>query len=77
MFTDDPLRDFLNYSEEQERYMDKLPVCSMCGYHITDEDCYQIDGMTLCERCFDKYAEETYRVSVDKLLREGNNGNAV
>ena len=37
-WSDDPLRDFDRWSEEQERREKACPICACCGDRITDEE---------------------------------------
>ena len=62
-YTDDPERDFARRDAEQQRELERLPVCSECGEHITDEFCYLIDGEPICDGCMDER-----RVAVDDLI---------
>ena len=59
-WTDDPIADYNRYCAEEERQMAKLPKCGCCGYRVTDETYYDIDGEILCEECLnDKYLKYT------------------
>lgn len=60
MWTDDPIRDYDRYCAEQEKQLDRLPVCSECDCPITDDFCYYINGEYICEQCMsDNYRVET------------------
>lgn len=50
-YTDDPLRDFRRWSEEQEEKLNKRPECCMCFGHIQDEYGYYLNGEWYCEDC--------------------------
>lgn len=39
------------YEAEQQRLLDKLPICSECGEHIQDEECYEFNGKYICPDC--------------------------
>lgn len=39
------------HDAEQERELDRLPECSYCGEHITDEYAFYIEGEWICNRC--------------------------
>lgn len=39
------------YSRQQEEAIEMLPECSVCGEHIQDEQCYQINDELICEAC--------------------------
>ena len=58
IFTDDPVRDFLNHDEEQNRWLEKMPVCADCREHIQDETAFYINGEWICENCMDSYRRE-------------------
>lgn len=51
MFTDDPYRDFLRHDAEQEKLLERLPICDSCGEHIQDDYLFEVDGNLLCEEC--------------------------
>lgn len=57
MWTDDPLADFERYDAEQERRLARLPLCSVCGEHIQDEEAYFIGGRWICEDCIDSFKQ--------------------
>lgn len=58
-WTDDPVADFLRYDAEQEKQIEKLPLCVCCGNRVTDDFYYDIDGEILCEECLkDKYRKD-------------------
>lgn len=58
-WSDDPVRDWDRYCEQQERDMERCPVCASCGDRILDEYCYKgDDGDYYCKDCF----EDMYRV---------------
>ena len=59
-YTDDPVRDFDRHCAEQERQLEKLPVCCDCGEHIQQEDAVVIDGNWYCDDCLDNL-----RTSID------------
>lgn len=49
--TDDPLADFDRYDAEQQRELDKLPVCADCGEPVTDDYFYLINDEVICPDC--------------------------
>ncbi len=61
MWTNDPVADFHRHCAEQEKQMEKLPLCGCCGNPITDETYYDIYGEILCEECLNN----KYRKWVD------------
>lgn len=61
-FSDDPVADFERYDRDQERMIDRLPVCEghKCGERIQDDLYFDIDGEILCEKCMiRKYGRRT------------------
>lgn len=56
--TDDPIRDFDNWDDEQNRWLARRPVCADCDNHIQDEEAYYIDGEWICINCMDSYLRE-------------------
>ena len=55
IFTDDPVSDFHRHDAEQEKKIEKLPVCDYCDEHIQDEYAYYINGEWICEFCLDRH----------------------
>ena len=53
--TNDPYRDFEMYEAEKERWLRSQPVCSHCGEHIQDENCYVVNDEIICEDCMEKH----------------------
>ena len=49
--TDNPLKDFALWSDNQEEKLNKRPECTECGCHIQEEYGYLINGEWYCERC--------------------------
>ena len=39
---------------ENERKLEKRPVCSNCGEHIQDENAYYINGEWICAECMER-----------------------
>lgn len=52
------------HDKEQERALEKLPVCGECGEPIQDDFAYKIDGEIICEDCLKAY----YRVDIEELM---------
>ena len=65
-YTDDPVADWDRYCADQERELEKLPKCEICGEPITDEYLYDIDGDLVCEECL----KDNYRRSTDYYIKE-------
>lgn len=61
-YTDDPVADFCHHDAEQQKKLDRLPVCDGCDNTITDDAYYDIDGTILCQECLDsnhkKYTDD-------------------
>ena len=53
--SDDPLRDFALWDDEQEEWLKKRPTCSVCGKKIQDDCYYEINHEFYCERCIEEY----------------------
>ena len=51
--TGDPLADFDRWDAEQQRKMDKLPVCADCGEPVQDDYYYLINDEVICPNCLD------------------------
>lgn len=49
--TSDPIRDALAYDSDAEEWMEKRPVCSLCGEHIQEETAFRYAGGWICETC--------------------------
>lgn len=50
-FTDDPVRDYDRYQEEQDKQLQKLPRCSECDNPIQTEECYEFNDELICPEC--------------------------
>ena len=50
-FSDDPVADFEAYDREQERRLERRPVCRKCKEHIQGEHYFYIEGKIFCEEC--------------------------
>ncbi len=53
--TCDPVYDADQHDAECERWLERRPVCKMCGEHIQDDWGYCIDGDWICENCMDDF----------------------
>ena len=47
---------FERHQEQEERWLRKRPICSVCGEHIQDEQAYKLEGDLMCEQCFEEWA---------------------
>lgn len=63
-YTDDPVADFHAYDDEQQKWLDSLPVCAECGQPITDEECYEINDEIICPECL----KDNYRRWTEDVL---------
>ena len=50
-WTDDPVRDAERHEAEQERQLQRLPVCCECDHPIQTDECYEMNGELLCPDC--------------------------
>lgn len=57
MRTYDPARDEAEHYAAGMKWQESRPVCSFCGYNITEDYCYKIRGWTICQRCIDDCRE--------------------
>lgn len=63
-YTDNPILDAERYADEQEKWLQKLPVCCKCKERIQDDTCFDIHDEIICEECmeqFRKYTEDFMR----------------
>jgi hypothetical protein len=49
--TDDPLADFHRQDAEQQRWLERLPVCCECDNPIQDEEYFEINDECICPGC--------------------------
>lgn len=63
-FTDDPVKDYDRYQEEQGKQLQKLPKCSCCKTHIQDEHLYEINDEVVCEECLN----QNFRKNVEDYI---------
>ena len=64
MFTGDPYADFVQHDIEQQRWLEKLPVCVFCGEHIQDDFVFYINGEIICEEC----ANDNFRQPTENFI---------
>lgn len=66
MFTisDDPVRDFESWDAEQNRWLEKLPVCCRCDRPIQGEHLWDVDGDLYCEEC----AEDEFKKRTEDYI---------
>ncbi len=53
--TDDPIHDFEVWDAEQNRQLEKLPVCEYCRNEIQDDYYFEINETAVCENCLNQY----------------------
>lgn len=58
MFTDNPVRDFHAYDSEQERQLEKLPICEKCKNPIQQEKAVYYNDQWICENCESEFWED-------------------
>lgn len=63
-YTDDPLMDYSRYEADQERWLERLPVCADCGEPIQDSHCYEYNGEYICPQC----NEDLHRKDVEDIV---------
>ena len=63
-YTDDPVKDYDRYDEEQTTQLQKLPVCSYCDEPIQDDYLYEFNDELICESCIN----EIFRKPVDDYV---------
>lgn len=51
MYVPDNYDQFTRHDAEQEKMLDRLPVCEYCEEPIQDEFAYYIEGTWYCTRC--------------------------
>lgn len=55
MYVPDNYDMFRTYDYEQQRRVKKLPRCSHCDEHITDDTAFYIEGEWICEDCMNQF----------------------
>lgn len=59
-YSDDPVKDFDQWDQEQQRKLERLPACRACGEHIQQENAVRLEGYYYCDACLDDM-----RISID------------
>lgn len=62
--TDDPVKDYDRYAEDQDKLLQKMPVCSYCDKHIQDDCLYEINDEVICEECL----KDNFRKNVEDYV---------
>ena len=63
-YTDDPVEDYARWDAEQQRKLERNPVCAECGEHVQDDYFYLINDEVICCGCL----KANYRKSTDDYL---------
>jgi len=59
--TDNPIADFERHERQQQKWLERLPVCDICDEPIQDDHYYLINGDNICPDCM----ENRFRKEVD------------
>ena len=51
----DAYDQWLEHDRQAEKWLENLPVCSICGEHIQDEEYYDLGEVIICESCMEDY----------------------
>lgn len=68
--TDNPIADYDSYCEDQERNIEKLPVCECCGKRILTEKAFYYNDQWACQNCSKDFWEsikEDFEVEVKEI----------
>lgn len=60
---------WLLHEAEQQKQLERFPICDSCGERIQSEFRYRVAGVLLCEDCFEKF--------VNREIREENKENEI
>lgn len=58
MYTNNPIADFHRYDAEQNRRLERLPVCHNCGEPIQQNRAVHIDDWWFCDDCLKDLRED-------------------
>lgn len=64
----DNLERWERHDAEQEKRLQKRPVCSECGEHIQEDYLYEIDGDLVCQACLKDYMDKHYSVPTEEIM---------
>ena len=70
-YTDDPISDAELYAAQQDRRLDRLPVCACCGEAIQQEKAVYYNDQWCCEDCESDFWQD---IREDFLERIDANG---
>lgn len=51
----DAYSQWLEHEAQAERWLESLPVCSICGEPIQDEYYYELGDEKICESCMNDF----------------------
>lgn len=63
-YTDDPISDFDRHDAEQQKQLEKLPVCVECDEPVQDEHFYLINDEVVCMQCL----KDNHRKRTDDFI---------
>ena len=63
-WTDDPIADFNRHEAEQQKLIEKLPICYECGEPIQDDECFEINDELICPECL----KDNHRKKVEDYI---------
>lgn len=55
---------FVQHDAEQQRKLERLPICADCGEHVQDDHFYLINDEVICPDCLDS----NYRKAVEDYV---------
>lgn len=64
-YSGDPVADAERCAAEQDIQLERLPVCSDCGYPIQSEFLFRIEGQCICPVCL----EDNYRKRTEDFMQ--------
>lgn len=50
-YTNDPVADAMRHDAEQQRALDRQPICCECDHPIQTEECFEFNGELICPNC--------------------------
>lgn len=60
-YSDDPAKDFDRWDMEQQKHLDSLPKCVICGEPIQAEHYYNLHEGITCPNCLEnEFRQENY-----------------
>ena len=58
IWTPNPVADAERFAAEQDKRLERLPICDDCGNPIQDGRYYRINDTAICCNCIDAYLVE-------------------